>query len=254
MSSAVETGSSRATVTGAVRGFFLAIAAFHSEATRARLDPAQFHRTLEELLAGYEAEARSQGVDWDLFTQTKYALVALADDLALHSDWDHAQLWGRWLLELRHFNTSFAGAEFFDRLERLRQRLGGVQDPNLRQQILSVIEVYYTCLRLGFRGRYRSSQRGEVDGLMNALQALLWPPGDKGLRQRVWREAYTEAGQGRIVRRRRWWWWPIPASLAAALGLWFLFSWAQTRRVEDIVEKVADVRPEMHVPAPREGK
>src|SRR5688572_29670317 len=156
-------------MTGAFRGFFLAIAAFRSESTRARLHPGQFHRTLEDLIAGAETTARATGLDWNLFLTAKYAAVALADDLALHSDWDHAEQWNRYLLELRHFNTSFAGQEFFERLQRLRQQLAGVQDPGLREQVVGTLEIYYTCLRLGFRGRYRSAPPGELDGLANSL-------------------------------------------------------------------------------------
>jgi type VI secretion system protein ImpK len=246
LSSAAELAAGRPAATGALRAYLLAVSAFHSESTRARLDPAQLHRTLEQLLAGHEAETRARGDDWELYLETKYALVALADDLALNGDWDHAETWGRWLLELRHFNTSFAGAEFFDRLHRLRQRLAGVQDPRLRQQVLATLEVYYTCLRLGFRGRYRGAHAGELESVVAALQALLWPAGEKGLRQRVWSEAYTtDAGQGRVARRRRLWWWPVPASLVAAVLLWFLFSWTQTRRVDEIVRQAgeADGRP-----------
>src|SRR5262245_53456129 len=110
-SSAAEPAAGRATMTGAFRGLFLTIAAFHSESTRAVLHPGQFHRTLEEFLAGAETTARAAGLDWTLFQQAKYAAVALADDLALHGDWDHSEQWNRHLLEQRHFNTSFAGQE-----------------------------------------------------------------------------------------------------------------------------------------------
>jgi type IV/VI secretion system ImpK/VasF family protein len=225
-------------MTGAFRGFFLVIAAFHSESTRARLHPGQFHRTLEELLAGADATARSSGVDWNLFQQAKYAVVALADDLALHSDWDHAEQWNRYLLELRHFNTSFAGQEFFERVGRLRQQLAGVQDPTLREQVLGTLEVYYTCLRLGFRGRFRNAPPGELEGTANQILALIWPLGDKGAARRSWGEAYREAPKGKILYRRLVWWWPVPASLAAAVGLWFLLSARQTSRVDGIVKSV----------------
>jgi type IV/VI secretion system ImpK/VasF family protein len=235
LSSAADAAAPRAAMTSSFRGFFLAIAAFHSESTRARLHPAQFHRTLEELLVGADTAARSSGLDWNLYMQAKYAVVALADDLGLHSDWDHAQQWSRFLLELRHFNTSFAGQEFFERLNRLRQQLAGVQDPALREQVLGALEVYCTCLRLGFRGRYRSANPAELDGVANGLVQLLWPQGADGGRRRVWADAYREAPKGRILGKGWLWWWPIPLSLAAAVALWFVLWRAQGEKIAEIL-------------------
>jgi type IV/VI secretion system ImpK/VasF family protein len=226
-------------MTGAFRGFFLVIAAFHSESTRAGLHPRQFHGTLEELLAGAETSARAAGVDWNLFLEAKYAAVALADDLALHSDWDHAEQWNRHLLELRHFNTAFAGQAFFERLQRLRQQLAGVQDPGLREQVFGALEIYYTCLKLGFRGRYRgAAASGEMETVETSVLTLLWPQGEKAARQRAWADAYRDPTRGKILYSRLLWWWPIPVSAVAAMGLWFLFSWSQMRRVRQITDDV----------------
>lgn len=253
MSSAADPVAGRAAMTGAFRGFFLAIAAFHSESTRAQLQPGQFHRTLEDLLVGAETSARASGLDWNLYLTAKYAAVALADDLALHSDWDHAEQWNRFLLELRHFNTSFSGQEFFERLNRLRQQLAGVQDPGLREQVLGTLEIFYTCLRLGFRGRYRSAPPGELDALANSLLQLLWPQAGKPGRGRTWADAYRESVKGRILYGARFWWWPIPASIAVAVGLWFVFSAKQTSRVGKIVEQMGDVASDRE-PGSRSGK
>lgn len=235
MSSGADPSSGRAAVTNCFRGFFLAIAAFHSESTRARLHPGQFHRTLEELLVGADTTAQARGLDGNLYQQAKYAVIALADDLGLHSDWDGASQWNRYLLELRHFNTSFAGQEFFERLNRLRQTLAGVQDPALREQVLGTLEVYYTCLRLGFRGRYRSAQSGEVENAANAVLALILPAGGAS-RSRTWGDAYREAPKGKLILRGMWWWWPIPLSFVAAAGVWFLLSAGQIGRVNKVVE------------------
>jgi type VI secretion system protein ImpK len=227
-------------MTGTARGFFLAIAAFHSESTRAVLHPGHLHRTMEDLIAGAETDARSKGLDWELFLQGKYALVALADDLALHTDWDHSETWNSYLLELRHFNTSFAGQEFFDRLARLRQQLSGVQDPTLREQVLGVMEIYYTCLQLGFRGRLRGGTPGEAEGIINSIAALLWPGGAAALRSRVCPEAYAEGGNSRIHQRGRLWWWPIPIATLLAIGVWFAFSVGQIGAVNQAIDDLGD--------------
>lgn len=233
---------SRTAFTAPASDYFLAIAAFNSAATRANIDAAGLHATLEDLLAGYETKARASGLDWDLFTQAKYALVSLADDLGLHSDWDHAESWNRFLLELRHFDTSFAGAEFFDRLQRLRQRLSTTHEPALREQVLGALEVYYTCLKLGFRGRFRGSRTGEVEQIENGLVTLLWPHGEAGVRSHAWPDAYTGSGQGQIARRVRLWWWPIPLALACGVATWFGMSFIQKQHVDDLLAKTKQVK------------
>jgi type IV/VI secretion system ImpK/VasF family protein len=236
--SSVADGTARAALTGCFRPLFLAVAAFHSESTRSRLHPGQFHRTLEELIAGADATALAAGLDQRMYQEAKYAAVALADDLALHTDWDHAREWTRYLLEKRHFNSSFAGQEFFDRLGRLRQTLAGVQDPVLREQVLGTLEVYATCLRLGFRGRYRGASQNELEAIGSGALALLQPPGDKGARHRAWSEAYGEAPKGRILSRSLLWWWPIPVVLLAAVALWYFTAIRLSREIDSFQSKV----------------
>ena len=239
MSTAADATTARAVLTGCFRPLFLAVAAFHSESTRSKLHPGHLHRTLEELLAGADATARGAGIDWNMYQQAKYAAVALADDLALHTDWDHAREWNRYLLEKRHFNSSFAGQEFFDRLNRLRQTVAGVQDPLLREQAIATLEIYYTCLRLGFRGRFRGGPAGgEIDGMANGALGILLPQGEKAARQRAWGEAYGTAATGRVLGRRMLWWWPIPVVLLAAVGLWFFTSIRLSGEIHRFPERV----------------
>jgi len=240
LSTGVDATSARAVLTGCFRPLFLAIGAFHSESTRSRLHAGQLHRTLEEILAGADATARASGLDHNVYQQSKYAVVALADDWALHSDWDHAREWNRYLLEKRHFNSSFAGQEFFDRLNRLRQTLAGVQDPLLREQIAGSLEIYATCLRLGFQGRFRNTQgaAAQLEGMANGVLGLLLPQGVKAVQNRAWADAYGDGQSGSIVARRFLWWWPIPLVLLVAIGLWFVVALKLSGEIKGFDEKV----------------
>lgn len=242
MSSGVDATSARAVLTGAFRPFFLAISAFHSESTRSRLQAGQLHRTLEEILAGADATARASGLDGGTYQQAKYAVIALADDWALHSDWDHAREWNRYLLEKRHFNSAFAGQEFFDRLNRLRQTHAGVQDPLLREQVAGALEVYGTCLRMGFQGRFRNTQgaQQQLEGMSNGVLGILLPQGIKSVRDRAWIDAYADGQSGRIVSRRFLWWWPIPLGIALSIVLWFFVAGRLSSEIERFDDKVND--------------
>jgi len=227
---------SRTAVTAPAGPYFLAISAFHGEATRSRIDPGSFHATLESLLGEIDRALATAGVDPELAAEVKYALVALADELALHTDWDHSEPWRQNLLEIRHFNTSFAGAEFFERVQRLAQQLPTARDAERREQLLGVLEIYFTCLRMGFEGSFRNQSSVQLESTIAGLLAMLWPPGSAGLHQRVFADAYMDAGKGRVIRRKRWWWWPIPVALVAAIALWFGFSFRQEREVKRLVQ------------------
>lgn len=234
MSSGVDVTTGRAVLTACFRPFFLAVSAFHSESTRSRLHAGQLYRTLEEILAAADLTARSSGLDPNVYQQAKYAVIALADDWALHSDWDHAREWNRYLLEKRHFNSAFAGQEFFDRLNRLRQTLAGVQDPVLREQVAGALEVYATCLRMGFQGRFRNTPgaQAQLEGAANQILGLLLPQGIKAVRDRAWSDAYGDGQRGQIVGRRFLWWWPIPASFLVAVAIWFIVASALATKIE----------------------
>ncbi len=231
----------RNAVTSAVGPFMLAVSAFHSEATRESLNPDQMRTTLEGLLAEAERSCRAAGVDPELFQDVKFACVALADELAIHSDWDHVEHWQRNLMESRHFGTTFAGAEFIDRAQRIWQRLGTAQDTSAREQLMGVLEVYHTCLRLGFQGRYRGMPGQELASTTDGLLAVLWPGGDDALRHQLWPAGYAGTGSGRVVRSWRMWWWPVPLVLALAVGLWFFFSFRNSADVDDLVNSVGQL-------------
>ncbi len=81
----------------------------------------------------------------------RYLLVGLADEVLLSSTWSRAKEWREKLLEMELFRTSVAGERFFDLLER-----DGYRDPEL-------VEFFYICLALGFRGKFRSRDNELID-------------------------------------------------------------------------------------------
>jgi type VI secretion system protein ImpK len=89
-----------------------------------------------------------------------YALVALADEMALGMSESVRRYWMTNLLQLKYFNENVAGEGFFQRLENIRR------DPRK----IEVLEVYYLCLLFGFQGKY-AVRGGEIE-LMNLIDAL----------------------------------------------------------------------------------
>jgi type VI secretion system protein ImpK len=89
-----------------------------------------------------------------------YAIVALADEMALGISENVRRYWMGNLLQLRYFNENVAGDGFFLRLDGIRR------DPRR----LEVLEVYYLCLLFGFQGKF-AVRGGEIE-LMNLVELL----------------------------------------------------------------------------------
>ncbi|WPL16628.1 type IV/VI secretion system protein, DotU family [Thiorhodovibrio winogradskyi] len=102
-----------------------------------------------------------------------FAACAFIDEVLLASSWSGRGQWLRQTLQQVHFNTTNAGDEFYQRLTELRARLPGQEFDGLDElvdtrdpQILAAasegenpalrdtLELYLTCLALGFKGRY----------------------------------------------------------------------------------------------------
>ncbi len=107
--------------------------------------PADFGPRVDQALAQFETQARNLGKASAAIEEAKYAFCALMDEIVLASEFEIREQWERAPLQLRLFGEHLAGERFFDKLDLLRL------DPVAN---LEVLEVYYTCLLLGFQGKY----------------------------------------------------------------------------------------------------
>ena len=89
-----------------------------------------------------------------------YAVIALADEVALKTSTEMARFWLPRMLQLHYFNENMAGEGFFERLDKLRNQ---PERPFAQQ-------AFYHALALGFQGRY--GVEGETQQL-NSLMATL---------------------------------------------------------------------------------
>ena len=106
---------------------------------------AELGRRVDEFLALFEKSAGNFGKTPHAVESAKYAFCALLDETILGCEGSIRDEWERAPLQLRLFGEHLAGEGFFDRLEILRM------DPDKN---LETLEVYYTCLILGFQGKY----------------------------------------------------------------------------------------------------
>jgi type VI secretion system protein ImpK len=123
----------------------------------------QLRERVKELLVKMEGRARDAGVEFEQIEHAKFALVAFLDEAITGTSSPQKESWMSNPLQMELFNRYDAGEEFFKRLSTLRQRA---------QVNAQVLEVYYLCLVLGFKGKYilePEALRGLVEDTKNDL-------------------------------------------------------------------------------------
>jgi|SRR5438067_962587 len=110
-------------------------------------DPSGLRARLRQQVAAFERSALTAGIAQAEVHKARFALCALLDDSAA------ATPWGReWAALLAEFHGETSGADkFFSLLDEL------LAEPRRNAELL---EFFYTCLALGFEGRYRSGEGG----------------------------------------------------------------------------------------------
>jgi type VI secretion system protein ImpK len=88
----------------------------------------------------------------------KFALAAFVDETLLSNEFSFREEWEKFPLQLEYFDEHLAGHTFFTRLEELLKHVDTEAD---------VVEVYYLCLLLGFNGKYKMGEEGQLAGIIS---------------------------------------------------------------------------------------
>ena len=123
-----------------------------------------FHTGVQKLFQSFEKQCKDQGIDIDDVNTTKYALAAFLYETVLNSRWPYKDRWADNPLQLDYFGTYLAGEIFYDKVEELRARAESKAD---------LLEVYYMCLLLGFKGKYGVSGQEKLRGLIENVASEL---------------------------------------------------------------------------------
>lgn len=119
--------------------------------------PELLHRRMKGFIDDLMKQAAAAGFDQADTQDMAYAVVALADEVALGLSDAVREYWMANLLQFQYFKENQAGEGFFDRLKQVRG------DPNRH----SVLLVFYLVLSLGFQGKH-GVRGGELE--LMALQ------------------------------------------------------------------------------------
>src|SRR6202023_2566253 len=124
-------------------------------------DAEAFRAQMRQALRVAEQEARSRGSSPEDVKQVIFAVVAFLDESVLSSGNPVFANWPRRPLQAELFGHQLAGEMFYQELQKTLNRSDSVETADL-------LEVYYLCLLLGFKGRYAAG--GDLRSIMASVQ------------------------------------------------------------------------------------
>ena len=125
---------------------------------------------LEEIFRDPQAAVRGDAKMEALYQKARYPLVVLADEIMLHTGWEHAPAWQDRIRESKLFGTNVGGDQFFAIARELQP------------EDVEVASVLYAGLVLGFRGKFRERPEKLSEARKNVYRLLaeyLATSGDK---------------------------------------------------------------------------
>lgn len=138
-----------------------------SEVVRLKHSPeGEDFQTLHKRLTGaiklFEHRALHDGCENSQVMATRYVLCTVLDEAVVTTPWGNESEWSQMSLLSSFHNETFGGEKFFQLLERLSRN---------PVKHLSMLELLYLCLSLGFEGKYRVLPRGmlELEAVRDSL-------------------------------------------------------------------------------------
>ena len=128
---------------------------------QAVVDAETFRAQMRQAVRVAAQEARSRGASAEDVRQVLFAVVAFLDESVLTSRNPVFVNWPRLPLQAELFGHQLAGEIFFQELQKSLNRSDS-------QETADLLEVYYLCMLLGFKGRYAAG--GDLRSVMAVTQ------------------------------------------------------------------------------------
>jgi type VI secretion system protein ImpK len=122
-----------------------------------------FRANAKNLIRMATQDAAGRGYSSEDVKLSAFAVVAFLDESVLTSKNPVFSTWPRMPLQEELFGEHMAGETFFQYVQLLLSRRDSVET-------VDVLEVYYLCMLLGYRGRYGSSGDGELRAIMESIK------------------------------------------------------------------------------------
>ena len=121
-----------------------------------------FRANAKDLIRMATQDAAGRGYTNEDVKLAAFAVVAFLDESVLTSRNQVFSTWSRMPLQEELFGEHMAGETFFQYVQLLLSRRDSVET-------VDVLELYYLCMLLGYRGRYGSSGDGELRAIMESI-------------------------------------------------------------------------------------
>ena len=119
----------------------------------AHADVNGLHQQVIGRIQKFEADANNAGVPSEQIISARYALCAAIDETVLSTPWGSESIWSTHTLLTTFHKETWGGEKFFQILERLKANA---------HANLDLLELMYLCLALGFEGKYKIQERGQI--------------------------------------------------------------------------------------------
>jgi type VI secretion system protein ImpK len=129
-------------------------------------NPDGLREALADGIRKFEAQARAQGIANQQVIAGRYILCTLLDESAASTPWGGSGAWSGNSLLVQFHNETFGGEKVFQLMSKLAENV----DANR-----NLLELLYVVLGLGFQGRYRVIDNGQVqlDSVRQRLAQML---------------------------------------------------------------------------------
>ena len=179
-------------------------------------DPSRLRPKTMEVLTRFEREAKNSGFDAETIRNAEFALVAFLDEAVTGLPFADKESWLANPLQSELFGLNYAGEDFFRRLEELKRR---------PQEHIQVLEVYYLCLVLGFKGKYHMDNPEGLRQLVEDTKADMLRTRDRRYQIPLAPHGAPEEKLGEIVTRNLPGWIVAAAAGGVAVMFFFVLSW-----------------------------
>jgi type VI secretion system protein ImpK len=169
-----------------------------------------------EVLTRFERQAKDSGFDTETSKNAEFALVAFLDEAVTGLPFADKESWLANPLQSELFGLNYAGEDFFRRLEELRRR---------PQEHIQVLEVYYLCLVLGFKGKYHMDNPEGLRQLVEDTKADILRTRDRRYQIPLAPHGAPEEKLGQIVTRNLPGWMVAAAAGGVAVMFFLVLSW-----------------------------